>query len=371
MSRILGKFVQDSTITDLQIRLRNNLALRVRNAADSADLEILKISNTDALTVLRQMSMNGAKITDLANPTAPQDAATKSYVEAIVSGLSDPKDAVRLATSAALAAVTYDNGTAGVGATLTADANGALGAIDGVTPALSDRILVKNQASGIENGIYLVSDLGDAGTPFVLTRSTDADNNGSSASSVTRGMFTQAVEGADNASLGYILTTSSSGGDPKGELVLGTDSLTFAQMGEVVQAGQGLTKTRQTIAVDNGDGLGFNVGDQLVVLVDDDLVTGTTKISGGAVAGRRTYEESFTLSGTDISNGYVDLSKVASTGSVIFQPRFGIRQKDVIDFTVSYQGGASSKTRITWIGDLSSILVTGDIIDIAFESLDY
>ena len=65
----------------------------------------------------------------------------------------DWKDSVDFATTAALPAVTYDNGTSGVGATLTADANGAFPTTDGVTPALNDFVLVKDQAAGLQNGI--------------------------------------------------------------------------------------------------------------------------------------------------------------------------------------------------------------------------
>jgi hypothetical protein len=360
MSRILGKFVQDSTITDLQIRLRNNLALRARNAGNTADVEILKINATDVLEILREMSMGNQKITNLADPVSALDAANKQYVDSVVSGLTDPKDAARAATTAALPAATYDNGTAGVGATLTADVNGALPSIDGIGLSLNDRVLVKNQVSGLENGIYTVTALGDAGSPWVLTRAEDADED----SEVTQGMFVPVAEGTLNGSLGFLLTTV----DP---ITVGTTALNFAQFGEVIQAGQGLTKTGQTLAVDASDGLGFS-GNALVVLVDDDLVDGTTKIGGlGEVQGRRTFEEEFTLSGTDISNGYVDLSKVASRDSIALFPRFGIKQKLVVDYTVSYTGGASGKTRVTFAGDLASIIEAGDILDIQFESLDY
>jgi hypothetical protein len=371
MSKLITKFIEDNAVNDVKMRLQNNGALRARNAGDTADIEILKVDASDILQILREMSMGGSKIVNLADPTAGTDAANKQYVDSVVAGLSDPKDAARLATTAALPASTYNNGTAGVGATLTADANGALPAQDGVSVALGDRLLVKNQASALENGIYEVTQLGDAGTPWILTRTDDADNSGSDATLVTRGMYVPIAEGSENGSLGFILTSSSSGGDPKGALVLGTDALNFAQMGEVIQAGQGLTKSGQTISVDAGDGLGFS-GNQLVVLTDDaSLVTGTTKMVGGILTGRRTFEESFTLAALDITNGYLDLSKIACDQSIIFQPRFGIKQKDTVDFTVSYLGGTGGKTRITFIGDLASILEAGDVIDIAFESLDF
>jgi len=82
---------------------------------------------------------------------------------------------VRLATAAALAACTYDNGTAGAGATLTANANGALANIDGVAAVVRDRVLVKNQVAAAQNGIYDVTSLGGASSKWTLTRAADAD----------------------------------------------------------------------------------------------------------------------------------------------------------------------------------------------------
>lgn len=79
------------------------------------------------------------------------------------------------ATTAALPACTYANGTLGVGATLTGNANGALSAQDGVTPAAADVIFVKDQATGAQNGVYVVTTLGDGSNPFVLTRIPAAD----------------------------------------------------------------------------------------------------------------------------------------------------------------------------------------------------
>lgn len=367
MSRLLGKFVQDSTITDLQIRLRNNLALRARNAGNTADIDILKINPSDILEMLREVSMTNNKIINLADPTADQDAATKKYVDSVVSGLTDPKDSVKVATTAALPASTYANGASGVGATLTADANGALPSIDGVGLALDDRILVKNQGDGVENGIYVVTQLGDGANPWILTRSEDANigsaDKAEGADVVSQGMFCLAAQGSSNGGLGFILTTP----DP---LTLGTTVLSFAQFGETVVAGQGLTKTGNVLSVDNGDGLGFS-GNQLVVLVDNDLVDGTTDIKGGLVVSRKDSEEDFTLNGTDVTNGYVDLARVASRDSVQLFPRFGIKQSKVVDFTVSYTGGAGGKTRVTFAGDLASIIEAGDVLDINFRTLDY
>lgn len=370
MSRLLGKFVQDSTITDLQIRLRNNLALRARNAGDTADVEILKISPSDILQVLQEMSMETNKITNLADGTAASDAVNLGQVQALINGLTDPKDAARVASTAALPAFTYDNGVNGTGATMTADANGALPSQDGVALSVGDRFLYKNAANAVHNGIYVVTQLGDAGNPWIMTRSDDASIGGGDATiepeenQVTQGMYVPVAEGTENGALGFIMTTV----DP---ISLGTSALNFAQMGETITAGQGLTKTGSTLSVDAGDGLGFS-GNALVVLVDNDLVDGTTDINGsGAVISRIRDEEEFTLNGTDISNNYVDLARVASRDSVLLFPRFGIRQKDVVDYTVSYTGGAGGKTRVTFAGDLASIIESGDVLDINFETLDY
>ncbi len=141
-----------------------------------------------------------SKIINVTDPTAAQDAATKSYVDATASGLDVKKSCV-LGTTAALAAVTYANGSSGVGATLTADANGAL-SVDGVAVVAADRILVKNQAAGLQNGIYTVSATGAAGSAFVLTRSTDTDT----AVEFNPGAFTFVEKGTANADNGYVMT---------------------------------------------------------------------------------------------------------------------------------------------------------------------
>ena len=92
-----------------------------------------------------------------------------------VTSLSAYTSRVLAATTAALPAASYANGASGVGATLTASANGAFPAQDGVAIPLNGRVLVKNQASGLENGVYALTQVGSAGAPWILTRATDFD----------------------------------------------------------------------------------------------------------------------------------------------------------------------------------------------------
>ena len=82
------------------------------------------------------------------------------------------------ATTTALPAVTYSGGDGGIGATLTATSNGAIPAIDGITPIAGDIILVKNQVDETQNGLYIVGQKGDAGTPFILIRDPSMDTPG-------------------------------------------------------------------------------------------------------------------------------------------------------------------------------------------------
>ena len=103
-------------------------------------------SVTLAPTGTGTVAVSGKIISGVASPSATTDAANKAYVDSVAEGL-DIKGSCVASTTAALAAVTYNNGTAGVGATLTANANGALAAQDGVTLVAAERLLVKNQAA--------------------------------------------------------------------------------------------------------------------------------------------------------------------------------------------------------------------------------
>lgn len=155
---------------------------------------------TDLTAPTTSVSFNSQKITSLADGTAASDAATVGQITAAAGGIAG-KDSVRLATAAALPASTYANGTAGVGATLTENANGAL-TVDGVAAAVGDRILVKDQASGFQNGIYTVTATGSAGAVFVLTRAVDTDE-----ATDVRGAYTFVEEGSTNQNTGWMMTT--------------------------------------------------------------------------------------------------------------------------------------------------------------------
>jgi len=157
----------------------------------------------------------------------------KTYVDSVANGL-DVKASVRVATTANLAG-TYNNGAG----TITAGSNGAI-SIDGVTLTTNDRVLVKDQSTGAQNGFYKVTTVGSGSAAFVLTRTPDAD----AASELTAGAFTFVEEGTANADNGYVLSTN-------GAITLGTTAITFEQFSGAgqISAGNGLTKTGNTIDV--------------------------------------------------------------------------------------------------------------------------
>jgi YadA head domain repeat (2 copies) len=106
--------------------------------------------------------------------TSATDATTKAYVDSVTAGLSW-KQVVEARTTADLGTVTYNNGSSGVGATLTNAGTQAVLALDGYTVQTGDRVLIANQAAPAQNGIYVVTDPGSVSTNWVLTRATDAN----------------------------------------------------------------------------------------------------------------------------------------------------------------------------------------------------
>lgn len=111
----------------------------------------------------------------VATVTSPSQFTVTAGPGGTIASLSANTSTVLAATTTALPANTYANGTAGVGATLTATANGAFPTIDGVTVPLGGRVLVKNESAGANNGVYTLTQVGTAGTPYILTRATDLD----------------------------------------------------------------------------------------------------------------------------------------------------------------------------------------------------
>lgn len=179
------------------------------------------------------VDLNNQKITNLTDPTNPQDAANKRYVDAAVVGI-DWKPSVRVATTAAITLATaLENGDT----------------LDGVTLATGNRVLVKNQTDATENGIYVVA---ASGAP---TRSTDADT----AAEITASFAVFVEEGTVNTDSGWVLTNN-------GTITVGTTALTFTQftgLGQIT-AGAGLTKTANTLDVIGGDGITVNA-DSVVI----------------------------------------------------------------------------------------------------------
>ena len=212
------------------------------------------------------IDMGGNQVTNVADPTQAQNAATKAYVDAVKTGLN-VKDSVKLGTTAALAASTYANGSSGVGATLTANANGAL-SIDSVAVSTSDRVLIKDQADAAQNGIYTVTNTGGAGAAFVLTRATDADTG----AEMPGGTFTFITQGTNNADNGFVFTHN-------GTPTMGTTDLTVAQFSGAgnIDAGDGLTKSGNTLAV--------QVDDSSIEINSDTLRVKASGITNAMLAG--------------------------------------------------------------------------------------
>lgn len=237
---------------------------RLPSASSTVDFLAIRIgaSNLAITEASGHFDFNAKRLTNLLGPSAGSDAATKDYVDSVAGAGYDPKDSVDLATAAALPASTYDNGTAGVGAFILADANGAL-TVDGVAVTAGMRILVKNQAAGLQNGVYDVTVPGDGSNPFRLTRSTDFDN--SPGGEVTKGARMLVTGGTAATGWSYYLTTATT-------VTIGTTALAF-----------GLADSTPTGTAASGGGI------QGKLSADSDLGLGVTagvarvKVSGTGI----------------------------------------------------------------------------------------
>ena len=242
------------------------------------------IDDNLTISASKTIDMGANKVTNIADPTAAQDAASKAYVDAVKTGL-DIKDSCTVATTADVSSWTYANGTAGVGATLTASGNGVV-ALDSVNLALNMRVLVKDQSPATENGIYYVSTAGAGGATLVLTRALDANQP----AELTGGSFTFVEQGTTQAENGYVFTHN---GEPT--FGSGNTDLTVAQFsgaGQVI-AGTGLTKSGNTINV---------VGSTTIRANADTLEVKSTNVAGQVLRSTGTANAAAVYGQLDLAN---------------------------------------------------------------------
>ena len=224
------------------------------------------------------VSVNTTRITDLADPINPQDAATKAYVDARSAGL-DPKQSVRAATTAN---ITLSN-------TQT---------IDGVALVVGDRVLVKNQTTASENGVYVVAN-------GAWSRAADFDEP----MEVTAGVFFFVEEGTVAADSGFVVTTNN-------PIVLGTDALNFVQFsgaGQIV-AGSGLSKSGNELTVNVANGI--EISSDNVQLASTVAGNGLTFNSGVIAVGGTADRITVSADAIDIAATYVGQNTITTLGTI-------------------------------------------------------
>jgi hypothetical protein len=194
----------------------------------------------DSGLISRNFTLNQANIGDATNVTSVAAMAGTETLHG-----RNQKPSAKAATTTTLPACTYNNGAAGVGATLTGNSNGALATQDGVTLVVNQYLLVKDQASGLQNGLYCLTTVGDGSNPYVLTRVTAMDETGE----FVRGSV-YIESGSVNAARHYTCTNASAP-------TLGTTAITFLQSAAGTVLSQGNITTPGLMFVQNLDTANF------------------------------------------------------------------------------------------------------------------
>lgn len=181
-------------------------------------------------------------------PSTGNDIVNKSYADSIVAGVNF-HTACQYATIAALAANTYNNGSSGVGATLTAVAVGTL-TIDSYTLVIGDvgkRLLIKDEVTQANNGVYTLTQAGTGLLPYILTRATDYDSSGSGTNEIDSGDFLYIIAGSTLANTSWVQQTPL-------PITVGTTAIVFIQFaagGSSYTAGTGLTLSANQFSITN------------------------------------------------------------------------------------------------------------------------
>jgi hypothetical protein len=244
------------------------------------------------------VSVSSALIKDVATPVDPTDAANKAYVDAVAEGLHIHASVQAATTAVITGSVTYDNGTSGVGATLTTDT--PINTLDGYSLVNGDRILIKNQANTAHNGIYIRT------SSTVFTRAADFNT----AAEIASGDFLFVSNGTVNGKTGWVNTTKS--------IAVGTTAVVFEQFsgaGTYI-AGSGLAFTGNTIDIVLQTSGGLEIVSDELGLKSTTAGSGLTFSSGvlniGGTADRITVNND----SIDIASTYAGQNTITTLGTI-------------------------------------------------------
>jgi hypothetical protein len=245
-----------------------------------------------------------------ADPTASLQAATKQYVDTIAAAGIHYHTPARVEAPANLPS-TYDNGTSGVGATLTNSGTQVAIVIDGIALSSSDRVLVYQQTDPAHNGVYTVTTVGSVSTNWVLTRATDADSYGpSDPDALGQGDAFFISAGDTGAGETYVMTTV-------GTITFGTTGIVFTQISAtaIYSAGTGLTLTGQEFSLNTPVASATALATGRTIGMTGDVVWTSAAFDGsGNVTGTATIQPDSVALGTDTTGNYVATGAVSGTG---------------------------------------------------------
>ncbi len=332
------------------------------------------LSNSSVTIGTTSVSLGGTSLTlaGLTTVTLTQDpvsnlqVATKQYVDTQVSSGIHYHEPVRVESPINLNA-TYNNGTAGVGATLTNAGTQAALVIDGVTLSVSDRVLVYQQTTQTQNGIYVVTNVGSGSTNWVLTRASDADTYvNASPDGLSEGSTVFVQEGTTGAGETYTCNTA-------GTITFGTTAITFAQISsaQIYSAGTGLTLTGTQFSLTSpvatnlgGTGLTtFTAANNAIYSTSSSALTaGTLPIAAGGTgattnSGARTNLGLGTIA-TQAANN------VSITGGTIETTKLQAYRETVV--TVTPSGGTA--TLDLSLGNVFTVTLTTSSTALAFSN---
>jgi hypothetical protein len=284
------------------------------------------------------VNLNSNYINNIADPALAQDAATKKYVDELVSTGLYYHSPVSAATTTTLATttggtITYNNGTAGVNANLVT--TGSFNLIDTANvQTAGTRILVKDEANATRNGVYTWVNA------TTIERALDADTYGAGSGDLSLNDYFFVNDGNLNKGSSYVVTTT-------GTIIFGTTNIDFSQFStsHVYNAGQGLTLTDLTFNVNNAQPNITSVGTLTSLAVTGNLSAGNATIGGGSITGANLVSATYISGNGSLLTAITGANVTGQVGNAL------------ISGTVY----TNAQPNITSVGTLASLSVTGNI----------